>query len=473
MPVNTKHPQYEEYIDKWVRCRDAVTGEDAVKESGKKYLPQLSGQTTDDYDAYKMRAGYFNASGRTVDAMVGMLFRTKPDVTFQESKEDLLQAITKDFRSLDVFLLAAAREVLITSRFGVLVDADRAGKAPYITGYQAEDIINWRTELVNGRLQLSMVCLQEKGADPSADPFQHTYKNRIRVLMLDSTGTYTQQIWQEKEDSQGTDRDRWFLVEELVPVIRGVRLSYIPFVFIGSQDLTPDVDDPIMLDLVNVNLSLYRTMADLEHGRHFTALPTPWAAGFDIKNELKLGSQSAWVTDEPTASCGFLEFTGTGLGALENAVKQKKEEMAVLGVRMLETDKLAAEAADTHRLKRSGEASVLSSVARSISSGMTAALTWFADWAAAGTKQPVCMLNQDFNDFTIDPQMVTAMVTAVQGGLMSWESFFFNMQRGHAISEDVTMEDEKQLIAKGHPGLDLPIEPGQGNDPTRVKTGAE
>ncbi|MGM9512441.1 hypothetical protein ACS5NO_32215 [Larkinella sp. GY13] len=83
MNPDDKHPDYNDYISVWQKCRDASAGQRAIKKGGKLYLRQLAGQETklangetiSAYDAYLDRANYFNATGRTVEAMLGMVFR--------------------------------------------------------------------------------------------------------------------------------------------------------------------------------------------------------------------------------------------------------------------------------------------------------------------------------------------------------------------------------------------------------------
>jgi hypothetical protein len=44
MPVNTTHPDYDAALPDWLRARDVLAGEDAVKSAGEKYLPRLDSQ---------------------------------------------------------------------------------------------------------------------------------------------------------------------------------------------------------------------------------------------------------------------------------------------------------------------------------------------------------------------------------------------------------------------------------------------
>jgi hypothetical protein len=78
MPVNTTHPEYEENLPAWLRARDVIAGEDAIKCGGEKYLPRLEAQTDEEYAAYRDRASFFNTTARTADGYLGLLFRRPP-----------------------------------------------------------------------------------------------------------------------------------------------------------------------------------------------------------------------------------------------------------------------------------------------------------------------------------------------------------------------------------------------------------
>src|SRR5437899_2352661 len=78
MSVNETHPDYDFTLPEWIRARDVLAGEDAVKSGGEKYLPRLDSQTEDEYCAYRKRAAFFNGTARTADGYVGLIFRRPP-----------------------------------------------------------------------------------------------------------------------------------------------------------------------------------------------------------------------------------------------------------------------------------------------------------------------------------------------------------------------------------------------------------
>jgi hypothetical protein len=78
MPVNSTHLNYDDNAAAWSRARDVFAGEDAIKSAGERYLPKLDSQSADEYNAYRARASFFNATARTADGFVGLIFRREP-----------------------------------------------------------------------------------------------------------------------------------------------------------------------------------------------------------------------------------------------------------------------------------------------------------------------------------------------------------------------------------------------------------
>jgi hypothetical protein len=55
MPVNNTHPDYDASLSDWLRARDVLAGEDAVKSAGEKYLARLDSQSDEEFLAYQKR----------------------------------------------------------------------------------------------------------------------------------------------------------------------------------------------------------------------------------------------------------------------------------------------------------------------------------------------------------------------------------------------------------------------------------
>src|SRR5215467_12060198 len=84
MAVNSTHPDYEASALDWARARDVLAGEDAVKAAAGKYLPRMQSQTDNEFGMYCRRASFFNATARTAEGYVGLVFRRPPFVKVPE-----------------------------------------------------------------------------------------------------------------------------------------------------------------------------------------------------------------------------------------------------------------------------------------------------------------------------------------------------------------------------------------------------
>jgi hypothetical protein len=459
MAVTDTHPQYDKRHRHWQIMRDVAAGEDAVKEAGKTYLPRLGGQDDEQYAAYKLRAGFYNATGRTVDGLSGMIFRKPPMVTAPESMSAFLDDVTLDAVGLQAFCEMCVEEVLVPGRAGIWVNfpqvepggitaaqAERMNLRPFWTLYTAESILDWKIGHIDNRTELVQVRLEETVTDDMVDDeFGHDEVEQIRVLELvgdgeDGTGPlYYQQRLFRKDAGGGWAQ----FGEPIIPKMAGERMAFIPFVFLGPRDATPSVSKPPLLDLAMVNLSHYRTEADLEHGAHFTALPTPYCFGVS-ENEVpdSIGPEKLWTATSKDVVVGLLEFQGQGLEALEKRRQVKEDQMAALGARMLAPEKRQAEAAETAQIHRQGEMSVLASMAMSISVGLTRALEIARDWMQL-TGDVKIDLNRDFTPTPMTAQQMLALFQMVQGGRISQRTFFENLKEGEIVAPERTFEEEE------------------------------
>ncbi len=484
MPVNSTHPDYDANIVAWQRARDVFAGEDAVKVAAEKYLPRLDCQDDKEYLAYKNRASFFNASARTADGFVGLIFRRDPTFKLPENKSGVGDALTEFVEDADMlgttltaFSKKLVTEIINVGRAGTLIDwNEEAEQRAYAVAYSAEDIINWHTERVNGRNVLTLVVLKEVSQMPVAesDPFEPEEIQQLRVLKLvppqsraakaKADWSYQVEIWQflaEGQNASGMSKRgkrKWKLVETLTPLRLGKPLPLIPFVFHGPRHSLPEVDKIPLADIIVVNLDHYRLNADYKHGMHFTALPTAWVSGFDKNSSLRIGSSTAWVAETPGATAGFLEFHGQGLTTFERAMDRDEQLMAVLGTRMLESRKRVGETAAAIELRQSGENSILNTVSLSVSASLTQVLRWVYWWNstepipdAIGPDLVLASLNTDFSITGMSFQEITALVAAWQAGAISQDTMLDLFRAGEVIAPGRTNEEEIKLLAKGKP----------------------
>ena len=456
MAVNAKHPEYSKNLIKWQLMRDALAGEVAKE----KYVPKLSDQEADEYKAYVGRAEFYNATARTQVALTGLLFAKPPKVELPEALKTIGENISLDDDSLEALAKNIADECLSVGRCGVLVDlpsveksdyskleAERLNLRAYATLYKAENIINWKTTKINGSNVTSLVVLAETYTEPTQDEFVEKIKTRYRVLDLHD-GYYRQRVFSE------TKAGNFEVVSEIYPSANGQKLEYLPFTFFNVNDLKTSVEKPPLLDLAKVNISHFRSEVDLEHGTHFTALPTPYVTGYqgESSEKLKIGSTAVWVINDPSAKVGFLEFSGAGLSTLENRIAVKEKRMSILGARLLLDEKKTAEATETLQMRKSGENAVLTNVASTISEGIASFLKDVAFFENIAGENLIYEINTDYNLTMIEPQLLAQIIAGIQSGDIPNEVLYDALLKGELMPKTIqSYEDYQAKLEQARP----------------------
>ena len=444
-----EHPEYRDNLVFWNKCRDTYNGEEAVKKNSS-YLPYLTGMSDEEYHAYRERAVYLNTMRRTVHGMAGAAMRKLPAVNLPEAILDYVEDIDLRGTTLYEFIHKVLTETLITGRCVIVVDRHYNGRA-YLSLYNAESFINWRVE--DG---ISVMATFVENLDYSEDGWSHEEKIQYRIFDINDSGFVNIRVAEEylpENDTPGGFK----ILSEVLPSVRGEPMSKLPVVAVntmGSSYL--DVDRPPLLDLTNLSLAHYRASSDLEHGRHFTALPQGWITGVDPDDHssgIVIGSSSAWLIPNEGARVGYLEFTGAGLGSLENSLKEKESMMAIVGARLLEGGKRGVESADETKVRQNIETSVLSNVVMSVQNGITKALKYLVDWEGGDTGEVSVEMNMDFVNVRLPHQEIIALVQAYQMGGLSMDTLLYNLKQGEVIPHDVSIEDERDKIELEHGAL--------------------
>ena len=450
MPVTITHPTYDEHADQWKRVDDALMGRDAVLRGSTDYLPILAGQIDDPraYEAYQKRAVWFGATSRTLEALVGAIFRKDPTWTVSAQLEKRMENFDGRGNTVYTFAQKVVKHVMSKGRYGILIDmpqkanpGDPTTYLPYFVGYAAQNIRLWRTREVAGVPKLDQVILQEWVQRPADDGFGFTMATRYRVLELDEAGFYRVRVFTSSGPGDGDYTEE----PAIQPRPNGKPIDFIPFVFFGPGDLQPDVTKPPLLDLADTNLAMWRASADLENGRHFSAHCTPWITGIDSTEQRvwKIGGDSVWQLPDG-CQVGMLESSAQ-LGSLERSVMEKREEMAFLGARLLRDQKKAAETAEAQEIQQSGENATLSAVSKTCSDGFKKLLQMAEDWI--GTKKEAEFdLNQDFFSREMDPTKLTALVSALQANAIPLDHFLWNLKEGELMPPEATVEDARELL---------------------------
>ena len=448
------HPDYIYYLEDWEKIRDAISGERRVKEAGTKYLPPQAGKVDENYKNYKRRAVYVNMVARTVNGLVGTVFRREIKVTGITKKiRGMLDNVSIDGHSLNLFSKQLSYEVFSVGRVGVLVDRPRSGGKPYMTAYIAENILDWQEEVIEGRKVLTYVLLREiydgghavkKEASSVFKYRRGAVSNRLKVqyrrLVLEG-GVYRQEIYRPNIDGEvnldGAPS------ETIIPLRNGSKLDKIPFYIQGPMSPTPKVQRPPVLDITTLNFAHYRTSAQLEHGRFFTALPiyyVPLAAG-QGRDAYTIDPHVVWevpLNSKP----GILEYFGTGLTELTKSMIEKEEAISNLGGRIMGIRSAGTtESEQVYKMKQANELSILLNVTEAMNEGLSKALGWWLEWQDINPKGVAVKMNQDFKSLNIASRELRAISLLYQEGILPVSEVYRVLQEAEFVDDNVTLEE--------------------------------
>lgn len=463
---------YNKFLPKWKKCRDAIAGEDEVKFNGAVYLPRPSGMTDNDYEGYLKRAQFFNAAGRTLDGLSGMLNRKPPLIKVPEGMKELLKNVDGKGHSLEQFIDMVCKDVLTTNWGGILVDMpkrddvvsqndfEKKGMYAYMVFYKAEAATNYYYE-TDGRFNKLRYVILKEPTMVRKENYTMEQKDFYRVLEIDENGVYRQKLYNDKLE----------LVSDIAPRTKQGTFSELPFCFLAN---TTEPEEPLLSDLINVNLSHYRKSADYENGLHWTGVPTPFERGWMPETKydpetgkevaadpIKLGGTQFLMFPQGTEQVGYLEFSGSGLSQLANAMDKDEERMAILGARIIAQQKKGVEAAETAKIHNAAENSVLASFANNMSAMFTKMLKIYLEWSKGvelKEDEVSVQINTDYDVSTMSAQELTALVSLWQTGGIAKSDLFRNLKEGEIISADRDFEEMNAEIEEEQKSQQMPEE---------------
>ena len=143
---------------------------------------------------------------------------------------------------------------------------------------------------------------------------------------------------------------------------------------------------------------------------------------------------------------GLLEFTGAGVGAIQEELTSIELAMAQLGSRMLAPETNINETATAATIKSMSENSTLASIVRGLNKQLTKLWGMTLAWAGSPDEDASVQLNFDFLPAKLAGNDLTAVVSAWQTGAISKETLFYNLQQGEVVASDLTFDDEEARI---------------------------
>lgn len=472
--VQTKHKDYGKYAEKWIRIRSVIASAVTayLRDIGKTECDKTYGRERQ--AEYEDSAIFYNFTKRTVDGMVGSIYRKDPEIELTTSTTYLLTDCDGKGQGIIQQSKKACRDATEIGRGGLFTDMPSApvqidsdgnevkkvitkqdladGKInPKIQFYPAESIINWRTSRIGSVNKVQMIVLREEYEYQDSDNrFLWLTAYQYRVLELDENGLYQQTLYKYNYAGEATSAVTY------TPISNGSRMTEIPFVFIGAENNDYEIDEPPMLTLVNLNIGHYRNSADHEEFLHLlgqamltispsNAIAAKWKENnpdgvkFGARNGLNLGEGG---------SAQILQAQPNT--ANSEAMKVKEEQAIQIGAQLITPNQ--QETAEAARIKQGADTSVLSSIASNVSEAYRMSIQFCMDFLG-DTGEFTFKLSQDFFFEKMSAEERAQWVAEIQMGITPRSYYYSAMRRTGQFDPQKDDDDiQEELESEGMGG---------------------
>ena len=445
MPVQSTSPDFDAHIAEWEMMDDALEGECAVKRN-ERNLPKPSGMVEAEkidaagnkylYQNYTNRAQYEHWVRDSLRSMMGLVSRLIPEIQLPSGLKGLEDNATADGFGLKQLFFRMVRQAISHGRVPLVVNIDDRGE-PYFSTYATRNAINWDTADQGGRQDLVLSVFREfrkKGGDR----YSHDCDTVFREFFMQGDVCYTAvrneagELIDDERPLGTTGADN--------RLVKG--LSYLPVIYCGSTDNSPDVDEVPLLTMARAALKSYQLSADYFTSLHQTSHPQPWVSGLDEAVELSVtGPSAAWDLG-PSGSCGYLEFQGAGIEAVRKAMDDQKNAALEAGAKVMDVS--GTESGEARKTRQNDQHATLHSIVMAAAEALEQGIRYAAEWKGFDPNQVVFTVKPEFVIPGVDAQVATQLLQAALAGVISHESYWLYLTTGK-LPERVYADEQARI----------------------------
>jgi hypothetical protein len=433
----TPHPDVQAMADLWPLPRTLYQGTRAMRGAGKTYLPKEAAESEEAYTARLNRTVLFNAFAKTVGDMAGRVFAK--EVAFGDDSLTRLVEWSENIdltgRHLNVFASDLFKDAMQVGLAHILVDSPIGNEAttradqgrPYFVHLRAEDVIGWTHVVTDDGLKLDTLRFYETVEE--AEGIHVSRVTQIRVLL---PGAY--QVWRQNEKKE------WFLYVEGVRGIDDIPLATVYLARTGFMTAKPPLQD-----LADLNVTHWQSSSDQRNILHVARVPILFGAGFPEDVPLVIGSSSLTRASDPNSKLSYVEHSGAAIGSGENDLKSLEFQMQAMGLQLLVSE--PGQSATGEVRDDIKENSRLAMWADALKDGLERAFGFMAQIGGLGTEGGSLVVNKDFGIHARGSVEVSALLMAVEKGVISKETAIREFIRRGILSDDIDPETELEAAA--------------------------
>lgn len=490
MPVDEKHPQYENREYEWRQLRDTNDGTTAIKRSGILYLPmpnamlrkpkinipegiesdrgskntspqnQLTtkapwNHNNAAYSAYLQRARFPEITANCRRGLVGIATKKSSSINLPSSLQYLEGNATPDGLNLEDLYERIVSELLVTGRYELLVEPLQSNNTFTLITYNAESFVNWKQAFIDDMIRPFIAVFEEKISANEKDRFTHeasTIQNALFILDDEGLTEIQGKVYAKQNFKDGVESGPL-----IIPTHMGKPSKTIPLTVITPMGLSFNVVASPLLGVSDIAISIYQKDADMSQSEFLTCNPMLVTSGVD-SDEVPdiIGSAVSWNFPNEQAKAYYVEPSSNCLAHMNERILALFNEAKIYGASLLSAEKKAAESAETERLRQASRGATLKEICNSAAEGINNAIKQIAEWQGLPVNdEKFFEANLDFSEVNLSPQAMDNLLKSWMNGAISYETYFTNLQEGGVIPKDKKADDEMAQIESERPALDL------------------
>lgn len=459
--------QYCEMATRWPYVSDVIKGTLHMRAKGEKYLPKFPAEDPAVYKDRRETAVCYDATGKTKDGLVGLIFRKDPTLG-----QDVPEVIRQHLENADLagtHWTVLAKEVAdAAEEFGhsfILVDmqplpeqgarADgklthederKTGRRPYWIHYRADQAVNWSTTQINGQTVLKQITFEECSYEP-AGRFGETEVTRYRVFFLDG-GAVKWELYRKlkgKEGKEGKDS----IELESSGVMKNVSEIPLSVVYSGKTGFLTSC--PPLLNLALLNIKHYQQQSELDNTLHIVGYPILWSDGVDDDDDVKPVGPSLFMKVEKGTSVNYAEPAGNSLEAQRQNLEDKKQEMAIMGISFLAERVQVQQTATEQKIYQSERTSDLATFARSLKDGFERALGFHSQFLGIQASKGGTVEMADPSELVLSSEDIRLLSDLVLRGQLDNDTLWTMMGKAGRLPSNFDPELARENIARMTP----------------------
>jgi hypothetical protein len=169
--------------------------------------------------------------------------------------------------------------------------------------------------------------------------------------------------------------------------------------------------------------------------------------GANADGAYRVDSDAVWEIEGGRP--GILEYQGSGLNSLENALEKKEGQIQALGARLITPLKgLPAQSATVYELQSLGDAAILLQIANQVAKACNMIIRWMADWEQVllPVPSPEFSFTASFTDTKITARELRAILALFKEHALPKDALYHTLREAGVLPSSMSLDDFKTLL---------------------------